>query len=75
MTADIENLVLEHLRAIRADMADVKLRVTQIDIQLSAMGQQLAGLTSAVYSGKSDMDDLRRRIERLEKRLELNDSH
>lgn len=75
MTADIENLVLEHLRAIRADMADVKLRVTQIDIQLSAMGQQLAGLTSAVYSGKSDMDDLRRRIERIEKRLELNDSH
>lgn len=75
MTADIENLVLEHLRAIRADMADVKLRVTQIDVQLSAMGQQLAGLTSAVYSGKSDMDDLRRRIERLEKRLELNDSH
>lgn len=47
MTADIENLVLEHLRAIRADMADVKLRVTQIDVQLSAMGQQLAGLTSA----------------------------
>ncbi len=75
MTADIENLVLEHLRAIRADMADVKLRVTQIDVQLSAMGQQLAGLTSAVYSGKSDMDDLRRRIERLEKRLELNGSH
>lgn len=75
MTADIENLVLEHLRAIRADMADVKLRVTQIDVQLSAMGQQLAGLTSAVYSGKSDMDDLRRRIERIEKRLELNDSH
>lgn len=74
MTADIENLVLEHLRAIRADMTDVKLRVTQIDVQLSAMGQQLAGLTSAVYSGKSDMDDLRRRIERIEKRLELNDN-
>lgn len=74
MTADIENLVLEHLRAIRADMTDVKLRVTQIDVQLSAMGQQLVGLTSAVYSGKSDMDDLRRRIERIEKRLELNDN-
>lgn len=73
MTADIENLVLEHLRAIRADMADVKLRVTQIDVQLSAMGQQMAGLTGAVYSGKTDIDELRRRIERIEKRMELND--
>lgn len=53
MTADIENLVLEHLRAIRADMADVKLRVTQIDVQLSAMGQQLAGLTSVDFFKQS----------------------
>ena len=38
------------------------------------MGQQLAGLTTAVYSGKSDLDSLKRRVERIERRLELSDT-
>ncbi len=56
MTAEIESLVLEHLRAIRADIAGLKREVTGNSVQLSAMGQQLAGLTAAVYAGKSDID-------------------
>lgn len=75
MTAEIESLVLEHLRAIRADIADMKNRMTGVEVQLSAMGQQIGALTTAVYSSKSDVDDLRRRVERLEHRLELNDAH
>jgi hypothetical protein len=47
MTADIENRVLEHLRAIRATQADHGERLAQIEIQLSAMGQQLGALTTA----------------------------
>lgn len=68
---NVESLVLEHLRAIRADLADVKDRLTGVEVQLSAMGQQLAGLTTAVYSGKSDTDSFRRRLERIERRLDL----
>ena len=75
MTADIESLVLEHLRAIRADIADIKREVTTNSVQLSAMGQQLAGLTAAVYGSKGDIDDIKRRVERLEQRLELTDAH
>ena len=74
MTDNVENLVLELLRAIRADIADLKDRMTGVEIQLSAMGQQMAGLTTAIYSGKSDMDTLKRRVERLEQRLELRDA-
>ena len=74
MTDNVENLVLELLRAIRADIADLKDRMTGVEIQLSAMGQQMAGLTTAVYSGKSDIDTLKRRVERLEQRLELRDA-
>jgi len=70
---NVESLVLEHLRAIRADLADVKDRLTGVEVQLSAMGQQLAGLTTAVYSGKSDTDSFRRRLERIERRLDLSD--
>ena len=73
MTDNVENLVLELLRAIRADVADIKDRLTGVEIQVSALGQQLAGLTTAVYSGKSEMDTLKRRIEHVERRLDLRD--
>ena len=74
MTAEIESLVLEHLRAIRADIADLKDRMTSVEVQLSAIGQQLGALTTAVYSGKSEMDTVKRRLDRIERRLELSDS-
>lgn len=73
MTDDTANLVLEHLRAIRAKQDEHSDRLDRIEIQLSAVGQQMAGLTAAVYSGKSEVDDLRRRVERIERRLELVD--
>ena len=47
MTADIESLVLEQLRAIRADIAELKHEAASTNIQLSAMGQQLGALTTA----------------------------
>jgi len=75
MTAEIESLVLEHLRAIRSDLADLKREVTGNSVQLSAVGQQLAGLTAAVYASKSDVDERKRRMDRVERRLELTDTH
>jgi hypothetical protein len=30
MTSDVENLVLEHLRAIRADISEIKLKVDEL---------------------------------------------
>jgi predicted nucleic acid-binding Zn-ribbon protein len=73
MTADIDSLVLEHLRAIRADLADLKREVVSNTLQIAALGQQVAGLTTAVYGGKSDLEDMKRRVERLERRLELRE--
>ena len=40
-------------------------------MQLSAMGQQLAGLTAAVYAGHSEVDSLKSRVERIERRLNI----
>ncbi len=74
MNADeLASLTLEHLRAIRAKQDEQGNELAVIRLELSAIGQQLAGLTTAVYSGKSELDDLRRRVERIERRLELND--
>ena len=67
---DVENLVLEHLRAIRSDMAELKREVVNNSLQTTALGQQVAGLTTAVYGGKSEIEDVKRHIER---RLELQE--
>ena len=73
MTDNIESLVLEHLRAIRADVADIKDRMAQVEINLSMLGQQVGALTTAVYGHKGEFDTLRRRVERIERRLELTE--
>lgn len=74
MTAEeLASVTLEHLRAIRATQADHGDELAAIRMELSAMGQQLAGLTTAVYSSKSELDSLKRRVERIERRLELSD--
>lgn len=75
MAENIDSLVLEHLRAIRADIADLKREVAGNSLQIAAMGQQLAGLTTAVYSSKGDVEALKVRLERLERRMEIVDEH
>lgn len=74
MTDNIDNLVLEHLRALRTDMSDIKQRLSGLELQMAAMGQQLAGLTTAVYGGKSDMEAFRHRLEHIERRLDLRET-
>ncbi len=52
MTADVENLMLEILKRLQADMADVRQELAGIRVEISSLGQQIGALTSAV-------DDLR----------------
>ena len=56
MTADVENLMLEILKRRQADMADVRQELAGIRVEISSLGQQIGALTSAVYSGKSELD-------------------
>lgn len=73
MTPETDNLMLEILKRIQADLADVKREVANNTLQIAMLGQQVGALTSAVYGGKSELEDFRRRIERIERRLELVD--
>ncbi len=73
MTADSDNLVLEQLPLIRADVAELKRKAGATNLQLATMGQQLGALTTAVYGGKSEIEELKRRLQRVERRLELTE--
>ncbi len=73
MSSETDNLVLEQLRLIRKEIAELKDGQAATRLEISALGQQVAGLTTAVYAGHDRFAILEQRIERIERRLELTD--
>jgi archaellum component FlaC len=71
MTAEIENLVLEHLRAIRAKQDQHSERLDRIDLRLSVIEQTVGSLFAMAGSDRETMQTLTKRVERIERRLEL----
>lgn len=73
MTADTENLVLEHLRAIRATLGEHGERLNRIELRLSAIEQTVGSLYALSGSDRETVNSLTRRVERIERRLELSE--
>ncbi|TXH37467.1 MAG: hypothetical protein E6Q98_06635 [Rhodospirillaceae bacterium] len=59
MTEDVSSLILEHLRAIRGDIADLKHRMDSIEIRMLSLEDHMRGLVSSVF-------DLQNRVGRME---------
>lgn len=80
MTAEIENLVLEQLRYIRADMSELKAEIRDLKYRMTSLEATMAGVkyeTAACFDTdarqQSALDKLSIRVERIEKRLDLRD--
>lgn len=78
MPDNIENLVLEQLRLIRADQAtikddirDMKNRLTTLEGGQGTLMQHMGHLTSSIAQQQISFDRFGDRVERIEKRLEL----
>ena len=71
MTAEMENLVIEHLRSIRADNADIKRDLREVKLRLASIESYIATLHSDQARNSITIDDLVARVERLEKRTGL----
>ncbi|WP_123105014.1 hypothetical protein [Acidithiobacillus sulfuriphilus] len=82
MTDNIENLLLEHLKALRNEVAilriemhdefrDLKQRVTSLEAALVRLRGDLVGMQEDAYRQQSRIDQIVDRIERIERRLEL----
>ena len=69
MTDNIENLILEHLRAIRADIGDVKEDVREIKQQITSLETAVAGLRHDRHL-YGDVIDQQARYDRLAERVE-----
>lgn len=83
MTDNVENIVLEHLRALRndlrefrtrhdQDMSDIKQRLTTLERGIGGMKRDTAELYDDHARQQASIDRLAERIDRLERRLELS---
>jgi septal ring factor EnvC (AmiA/AmiB activator) len=81
MTDDAQNLVLEHLKAIRAEVLDIRRDLRDLKPRLASMENQAAQLHKGIAFLHEDLagvnarlDRLDARIERIERRLELREA-
>ena len=78
MTDPIDNIILEHLKAIRAelveikaDTSDIKLRLHSVDTSVIELRRNDVHLFEDDARQQVSLDKLLERIQRIEKRLEL----
>ena len=81
MVDNVENLVLEHLRALRAgqdriesELRDLKERVSVVETGLNGVRRDLVALAEADARLQVSIDRLGDRADRIEKRLELREN-
>jgi archaellum component FlaC len=73
MTDDVENLVLEHLRAIRADTSGLKDEIRGARSEITALRHQMHGMNTLVEQCLEDIGTIKVRLDRIERRLDLTE--
>lgn len=77
MTENVENLVLEQLRGLRNQVNDfqqeTRERLDRIEFRLGLLEQGQVTMLGLLVSDRDEVRSLRRRVERIERRLELSD--
>ncbi len=73
MTQEMENIVLEHLRHIRAKVDEIvaELRRTNARVNLLELGHGTISMSQADQN--TEIDRLKVRLDRVERRLDLHD--
>ena len=78
---ELASVTLEHLRAIRATQSDhterfarLESRINSLELVVAGMRRDLSHMYGDIVEQRARMDQLTARVERLERRLELNSS-
>ena len=74
MNADVENLVLEQLRAIRGKVDKIDNDLGDLRQRVSSIEQHLAGVQRDVANIHERLDRQGERLDRIERRLDLTDA-
>lgn len=73
MADENPNLVLEHLRAIRAEMSEIRQEQREQRIRLSGIERGIVNLLSEITEMGLRLDRMHDRIDRIERRLDLTE--
>jgi hypothetical protein len=73
MNEKVESLILEHLRAMRSDMAGMSEEIRGIRGELRSMKQHMAAFMSHETTQDGDIASIKLDLERIRKRLDLVD--
>jgi hypothetical protein len=73
MADDTSNLVLEHLRALRAGVDELRTDVRDMKGRLTSLAMSVASLHGDFAGQSGRIDRLEVRLERIENRLSLRD--
>lgn len=68
---EVESLVLEPLRAIRAETAGLKDEIKGARAEITAMRHQITGMGVLIEQCLEDIAGLKIRLDRIERRLDL----
>jgi two-component sensor histidine kinase len=74
MAETIDNLILEHLRSLRTDNAEVKTSLRDIKARLASIESYIATLHGDQTRASVSIDELADRVNRLEVRTGISDA-
>lgn len=69
--AEPDNIVLDHLRALRSDMAAMREDIREVKSRVTSLEHSVAGIFAEVANLNDRHDRILHRIERIERRLEF----
>jgi hypothetical protein len=70
MVDEPNNIVLEHLRHIRSKVDSIDQRAGFVELRLSTVESHMIGLIRAETDHHADLEQLNRRMARMERRLD-----
>jgi hypothetical protein len=73
MTEETSNLVLEHLGHIRSRVDGLADDMRQVILRLGAQDRHLVGRQISEVGQNTEIDRIKQRLQRIERRLELTD--
>lgn len=75
MADDRSQMMFDILLGIQSDIDTIKREVTSLGLRMSSMEDHMRGLITSVYGVQTDIADLKMRVDRIERRLGMNETH
>ena len=74
MTLEQGDLILEILKKMQIDVAEIRREVSSVGMRVSALEDHFRGTLTTLYGIQADVAHLKGRADRIEKRLGLMDT-